>query len=66
MSSARQWEDLVHRPTRPQRSVWRAQTELLVLRHQVPVLERQVKVVDLRLADRLVLAAMTHRLPRPS
>ena len=37
-----------------------------MLRHQVTVLERQVKAVRWRQADRLVLAALTRRLPRPS
>ena len=36
------------------------QAELLVLRHQVRVLERHVKVVRWRQADRLVLAAGSH------
>src|SRR5262249_62149508 len=39
------------------------QAELLVLRHQVRVLERQVKVVRWRQDDRLVLAPLTPRLP---
>jgi putative transposase len=42
------------------------QAELLVLRHQVRVLERHGKVVRWRPADRLVLAALARRLPRPS
>jgi hypothetical protein len=40
------------------------QAELLVLCQQVRVLERQVKVVRWRQADRLVLAALARRLPR--
>ena len=44
----------------------RSSTSRLVLRHQVRVLERQVKVVRWRPADRLVLAALAPRLPRSS
>jgi len=42
------------------------QAELLVLRHQVRVLERKVKAVRWCQADRLILAALTRRLPRPA
>jgi hypothetical protein len=39
--------------------------EILALRHQLAVLQRQTDKPRLTLADRAILAALLHRLPRP-
>ncbi|HKF17574.1 MAG TPA: hypothetical protein VKF14_10340 [Candidatus Dormibacteraeota bacterium] len=42
------------------------QSEVLLLRDQLPVLQQQAKHPRWQLADRLVLAAFSRRLPRPA
>jgi hypothetical protein len=40
--------------------------EILVLRHELSILRRQAKPLQLRQADRMLLAALSRALPRPS
>jgi putative transposase len=39
--------------------------EILTLRHQLAILQRQISKPRLTRADRALLAALLHRLPRP-
>ena len=55
-------DDLVDR----RRSDASTRLELLVLRHQLRVLERQAKRPPWRSADRLTLAGLSRRLPHPT
>ncbi len=49
--------------SRPERDL---HVEILVLRHQLRVLQRQVGQPRWRRTDRLLLAALSRRLPRPA